>query len=352
MGSRKLAGPSTPSCATIRAMSETGGALPSAERLRNRPCGWQPSRRLARRDHAHRPGDAADRRRSRLLGNGVPGARWIRHRGPLRGSLLQSPRRSPVLRPRNHRERRRESRNAPSRRAWPRTRIRSSSSSSHVADPYRSASRSGRTGCAERPSPRSSHGCGKRSRTCLTAPSLLLDWARDELDPKLPPAVAFAGSKHLVIAVGSLGTLGRLAYPFDAMKALMLEADLTTLQLVWRESPGRFRARDPFPVGNAVEDPATGAAAAAFGAYLRSRGEIHPPARFTIDQGVEMGRPSLLEVEVRRRSAGYGSPAPPCRCSASRINRGGRRPPWQAPRGTDGPDGWRSNPHPRRRRRA
>jgi PhzF family phenazine biosynthesis protein len=126
----------------------------------------------------------------------------------------------------------------------------------------------------------------------------LLDWSPAELDPDLPPAVGFAGVNHLIVAVRSLATLGRLAYPFEEMKALMIGADLTTLQLIWREAPDRFRARDPFPVGNAVEDPATGAAAAALGAYLRSRGELHPPARFTIVQGVEMGRPSLLEVEV------------------------------------------------------
>jgi PhzF family phenazine biosynthesis protein len=78
----------------------------------------------------------------------------------------------------------------------------------------------------------------------------------------------------------------------------MLAADLTTVQLVWREAVDRFRARDPFPVGNVVEDPATGAAAAALGAYLRWRGDLRPPARFTVSQGVEMGRPSTLEVEV------------------------------------------------------
>jgi len=126
----------------------------------------------------------------------------------------------------------------------------------------------------------------------------LLDWRPDELDPNLPPAVAFAGAKHLVIAVRSLATLERLAYPFEDLKGLMLEADLTTIQLVWREAPDRFRARDPFPVGGVVEDPATGAAAAALGAYLRARGEITPPASFEIVQGVEMGRPSRLTVTI------------------------------------------------------
>jgi PhzF family phenazine biosynthesis protein len=147
----------------------------------------------------------------------------------------------------------------------------------------------------------------------------LLDWDLAELDPALPPAVAFAGVYHLVIVVRDLATLGRLAYPFDAMQRLMLDADLTTLQLVWRESVDRFRARDPFAVGGVVEDPATGAAAAAFGAYLRWRGALQPPARFTIAQGVEMGRPSLLEVDVPDATGGIRvsgtavsiEPAPP-----------------------------------------
>ncbi|MGK2851721.1 MAG: PhzF family phenazine biosynthesis protein [Candidatus Limnocylindrales bacterium] len=106
----------------------------------------------------------------------------------------------------------------------------------------------------------------------------LLDWRPDELDPSLPPAVAFAGTRHLIIAVRKLGTLQRMAYPFDPMQALMLKHDLTTLQLVWRAGPTRFHARDPFAVGGLIEDPATGAAAAALGAYLRERGEITAPA--------------------------------------------------------------------------
>ncbi len=126
----------------------------------------------------------------------------------------------------------------------------------------------------------------------------LLGWDHDELDGALPPAIAFAGARHLVIAVRELATLARMTYPFDAMGTLMREHELTTLQLVWREAPDRFRARDPFPVGGVVEDPATGAAAAALGAYLRDRGEITPPAMFEIIQGVEMGRPSRIVVSI------------------------------------------------------
>ena len=126
----------------------------------------------------------------------------------------------------------------------------------------------------------------------------MLDWRRDELDPALPPMLAFAGVRHPIIAVRSVETLGRVEYDFEPMRALMLEHDLTTLQLFWRESPVRFRARDPFAAGGVVEDPATGAAAAALGAYLRERREISAPATFDIVQGVEMGRPSLLTVSI------------------------------------------------------
>jgi PhzF family phenazine biosynthesis protein len=132
----------------------------------------------------------------------------------------------------------------------------------------------------------------------------LLGWRLDELDPDLPPALAHAGVTHPIIAVRSLQTLGRMVYDFEPMRLLMVAHDLTTLQLIWRETPTRFRARDPFAVGGVVEDPATGAAAAALGAYLRERGEIVPPATFEIAQGVEMGRPSLLTVSIVPGEAG------------------------------------------------
>jgi PhzF family phenazine biosynthesis protein len=125
-----------------------------------------------------------------------------------------------------------------------------------------------------------------------------LGWTRDELDPSIPPARAFAGAWHLVLAVADARTLARLDYDFDRLKALMLADGLVTLQLLWRESPRVFHARDPFPVGGVVEDPATGAAAAALGGYLRDAGLLDAPASILIRQGEAMGRPSRLQVEI------------------------------------------------------
>jgi PhzF family phenazine biosynthesis protein len=78
----------------------------------------------------------------------------------------------------------------------------------------------------------------------------------------------------------------------------MLREGLTTLQLVWRESPSVFHSRNPFPVGGIVEDPATGAAAAALGGYLRAIGAVPVPGTITIFQGQDMGRPSQIHVEI------------------------------------------------------
>jgi PhzF family phenazine biosynthesis protein len=126
-----------------------------------------------------------------------------------------------------------------------------------------------------------------------------LGWRTEELDPKLPPRIAYAGARHLVLAAGSRARLRDLDYDFERLARYMTDRDLITLQLVWRESADTFHVRDPFPVGGVVEDPATGAAAAAFGAYLRELGETGPSAVLTLHQGTEIGRPGLLRVELR-----------------------------------------------------
>lgn len=125
-----------------------------------------------------------------------------------------------------------------------------------------------------------------------------LGWDAAELDAALPPALAYAGVWHLVLAAAESSRLERLDYDFPALQALMHARGLATLQLVWRESPALYHARDPFPVGGVVEDPATGAAAAALGGYLRDAGLLAAPARLTILQGEAMGRPSRLEVAI------------------------------------------------------
>ncbi len=136
------------------------------------------------------------------------------------------------------------------------------------------------------------------SETLVNEALAVLGWKNGDLDSSIPPARAYAGAWHLVLAVSRSGRLAELNYDFEKLKALMLRENLTTLQLVWRAQEDLFHSRNPFPVGGVVEDPATGAAAAALGGYLRDAGLIAAPATFVIRQGEAMGRPSLLTVDV------------------------------------------------------
>ncbi|MCX5139887.1 MULTISPECIES: PhzF family phenazine biosynthesis protein [unclassified Streptomyces] len=130
-----------------------------------------------------------------------------------------------------------------------------------------------------------------------------LDWPAADLDPALPPRIAYAGARHLVLAAATRERLAALSYDFARLEALMHRLDLTTLQLVWRASETVFHVRDPFPVGGVVEDPATGAAAAAFGAYLRALSQVPETAGLTLHQGEDMGRPGTLTVTLRAGDA-------------------------------------------------
>ena len=125
-----------------------------------------------------------------------------------------------------------------------------------------------------------------------------LDWTPANLSSAIPPIRAYAGAWHLVLAVDRIERLNYLEYDFGALKSLMEREEFTTLQLVWRETDHVFHSRNPFPVGGIIEDPATGAAAAALGGYLREKRLVQVPASIVIHQGQAMGRPSRLEVEI------------------------------------------------------
>ncbi|MGA8211306.1 MAG: PhzF family phenazine biosynthesis isomerase [Nocardioidaceae bacterium] len=125
-----------------------------------------------------------------------------------------------------------------------------------------------------------------------------LRWAEDDLDASYPPHVAFAGNNHLVLAARSRQRLADLDYDVDLLKEISEREGWTTLQLVWPDRGPVFHSRNPFPVGGVVEDPATGAAAAALGAYLRELGRVPQRSTFTVIQGEDLGRRSELLVTV------------------------------------------------------
>jgi PhzF family phenazine biosynthesis protein len=125
--------------------------------------------------------------------------------------------------------------------------------------------------------------------------------AAHDLDPRLGPQLAHGGVLHGVLALRDRGRLADMDYPFDDLRDVMVAMGLTTISLIWFASPSLIIARNAFPVGGVVEDPATGAAAAALGGLLVDQGWPLTGGRFTIRQGEDMDVPCVLNVQVTGR---------------------------------------------------
>lgn len=119
----------------------------------------------------------------------------------------------------------------------------------------------------------------------------------------LQPEVVSAGVKHLVIPVTSPEALARIQVDTAALTALSREFGVIgayPFALLPAGSEAYARARLFAPAYGISEDPATGSAAAPLGAYLSWHGLLPADSDdFWYEQGIEMGRPSRLWVEVK-----------------------------------------------------
>jgi PhzF family phenazine biosynthesis protein len=121
---------------------------------------------------------------------------------------------------------------------------------------------------------------------------------QDDLDPAVAPVVAYAGAWHLIVAVRNRSTLHRLNYDFDRLRELSIRHGWVTVHVAFVERPDLHHVRALFPYGGVVEDPATGAGAAAYACYLRSLGVLRGPMQLRILQGEDMGQLCLLHVAI------------------------------------------------------
>ena len=137
------------------------------------------------------------------------------------------------------------------------------------------------------------------------APALGL--AVGDLDPDLPLQVVSTGVPYLVVPMTDLGALTRAAPHQRDLPAVLETLDAVGCYLFALPDPdgpeSGPRARMFAPDIGVTEDAATGSAAGPLGAYLAENGLIEP-GRVAITQGVEMGRPSTLLVDVDRAEGG------------------------------------------------
>lgn len=110
------------------------------------------------------------------------------------------------------------------------------------------------------------------------------------------PVFAGLGTEFVLAEAAGPATLATARPVVQAFRdAAGPDADRLALFLYLRDGD-QIRARMFQPLGGITEDPATGSAAAALAAYL---GKLDGRSQsLTIFQGVEMGRPSIIEAEV------------------------------------------------------
>lgn len=125
-----------------------------------------------------------------------------------------------------------------------------------------------------------------------------------DLHPELAPEMVSCGLPFLVVPVASLEAIRRAVLDTVRWQRLVapLWAEHVYLVSMEAEGPGvDVHVRMFAPAVGVPEDPATGSAAAALGGYLsKVDGSEAGALRWTVEQGLEMGRPSLLQVEADR----------------------------------------------------
>lgn len=130
----------------------------------------------------------------------------------------------------------------------------------------------------------------------IEATLALFGYDRSQLDEAIPPARVHGGAEHYVFSLRSREDLRAMQYDLDVGRQFMRKRGLITIMLVFREDNQLFHVRNAFASGGVLEDPATGAAAAAFSGYLRDIDWPHGGS-LRIIQGEDMGSRSLITAE-------------------------------------------------------
>ena len=116
--------------------------------------------------------------------------------------------------------------------------------------------------------------------------------------PELPCELVATGVNQIIAPVRSNETLQRARPNAGPLAELIAEHGSLVVYVCVCDPANEYadaRAFFDSPGPTAEEDPATGSAAGPLMAYLRKHTGIE---RLTIDQGVQMGRPSRLDVEM------------------------------------------------------
>lgn len=131
----------------------------------------------------------------------------------------------------------------------------------------------------------------------------MLSLRPEDLQPNAPLQVLSNGLPFLYVTLKSLEAIRRISLRLDLWQGLLLgkpgeNVFVTTTQT---ENPGStVHSRMFAPALAVAEDPATGSASGPLGVYLLQYGLIDSQ-EIVSEQGIEMGRPSFINIKVDRQ---------------------------------------------------
>jgi trans-2,3-dihydro-3-hydroxyanthranilate isomerase len=119
--------------------------------------------------------------------------------------------------------------------------------------------------------------------------------------PSAPQNVS-CGLPFLMVPLRSVKAVGRARVRIDKFEATLKSAWASEIFVFTKNSEGgdsHMHARMFAPGINIAEDPATGSANACLAGYLAARSpQRDGTLTWTVDQGIEMGRPSRIDIEA------------------------------------------------------
>lgn len=122
-----------------------------------------------------------------------------------------------------------------------------------------------------------------------------LSLSPDEIRDDLPVEVVSCGNPFLIVPIVSVQALGRMKANTELWEQATANVERGGVYGFAETRRGRLRSRMFAPALGVAEDPATGSAAGPVGAYFARHLGV---TSLLIEQGVEMGRPSLLHVDA------------------------------------------------------
>lgn len=127
----------------------------------------------------------------------------------------------------------------------------------------------------------------------------MLHLPRTDLDDLYPIQMANTGNWHIMVAVRSPEVLNGINVVPEKLKAYLAKHKVATVDVFCAVEPRVFQCRNFGPGVGVPEDPVTGSAAGALGAYLAQIGMFDDGVtEFKVCQGEALGRPGQAYVTI------------------------------------------------------